>query len=244
MRLALQRVGRRKRVRPPQPLSLSPPWLTDDASQALTPVEAWPPDLDFFRRPEQARAVLGVAAGRGAALSRAVARRQGVALRLPYRDEQVAGLLLLLPGYLLYHHGRVKDGLRLAMGDLRDLPWVAEAEDAIARDFGERLPAAIRNRATPTDQRPLYRRGVFERERETVRELLERPDARWREFIDPAWLAARVPPGVLERERRGGGDVPWSAGLPGTEREQAVVWRCITAELWRPAAQRGEGSGA
>jgi hypothetical protein len=172
-------------------------------------------------------------------LARATARRHGIALRLPWRDIWVASYTLSLPAFFLYHHGRAKHGLRLAMGEVRRQVGGAGNEGVIR--LPELLPPAIRNRAVPTDQRPFYHLGVFERERETVRALLERPDARWREFVDPAWLAARVPHGVLERERRAGGDVAWSAGMPGTERDQAVVWRCITAELWRPVGGAADG---
>ena len=76
------------------------------------------------------------------------------------------------------------------------------------------LPPAIPARVEPTLLTPLFRRGIFEREREMVQRILRGADAMWPRFVDRAW--------VEEILRVG----------PQRSLDNVLLWHCVTLESW------------
>jgi hypothetical protein len=89
------------------------------------------------------------------------------------------------------------------------------------------LPDRVRLKRNATSYLPLYNRGLFERERETVRTLLGAPDAWWPRFVRRDWLEA-----AIRRPLR-----PSDDGISA-----AVPWLCVVIELWRRTAPQVEDS--
>jgi len=126
-------------------------------------------------------------------------------MRNPYRDRRLVEFMASVPGHQVYRDGLYKYVLREAMRGL--------------------LPDRVRFRGRPTSYLPLYNRGFFERERATVRAILDSPDAWWPRFVRREWLEAAV--------RR-----PLQ---PSDDGSAAVVpWLCVVVELWRRTASPAE----
>jgi asparagine synthase (glutamine-hydrolysing) len=173
-------------------------WLTPYARQKLSGLENWPPSADKGRRPDQHRAVLGMYSASGASSENSYASKMGVELRDPYRDRQLVEFMLSIPAYQLYRWQRHKHILRNAMMNL--------------------LPENILSRVGPTSLLPLYRYGLAQAEWQMVQQILNRPEAVWRRFVQPSWLEKTV----WERLDK---------GLGG--REALLVWRALNFEIWR-----------
>ena len=122
------------------------------------------------------------------------ASRCGVELRHPYRDRRLVEFMLAIPASQLYRRGRYKYILRNAMCGT--------------------LPEQIHMRQEPTSLTPLFLRGLAEKERATVKELLYGPERIWPRYIRADWLALADP------------------GHRRSEAEELVVWLCLCCELW------------
>ena len=128
-------------------------------------------------------------------MEQAHASRCGIEARLPYRDRRLVELALALPAHQLYASGNYKVVARNAMKGL--LP--------------ERVRACALN---PPCWRPLFRKGLADKESAIARAVIDRPDALAHAFLDPAWLA-RARPGRDGLENR----------RPGR------IWLCVAIEL-------------
>ena len=135
-------------VRPLKP----PHWLTDRAKALLPESGSWSPSAQRGRRPVQHERVLGLRAARSASFDIFHASHSAVELRHPYRDRRLIEFMLSVPAHQLYRHGLYKPILRNAMQGV--------------------LPERIRRRRHPTSLAALFFRGLAERERTTVDELL------------------------------------------------------------------------
>lgn len=172
-----------------------PEWLTTHARAAL-PETPLPP----ARRGVQAEQLLSPSAALALPAETRRARRWGVELRFPFRDRRLVELALRLPADQL-----VRPGYR------KRLAWKA-AEGV--------LPDAVRLRRGRTDLGALFVRGLAERERPRVDELLfgAGPNL-WREWVREESLREALAAAY--------------AGDPG--RSAGLVWRCLAAELWMRA---------
>ena len=103
------------------------------------------PWLGTFPRPAQCAAVLGARQARSVSLEIYDANLAGVDLRHPYRDRRLTKFMLAVPAHQLYRRGRFKHLARDAAAGL--------------------LPPEIPARTAPTLLTPLFRRGIFDRER-------------------------------------------------------------------------------
>jgi asparagine synthase (glutamine-hydrolysing) len=124
------------------------------------------------------------------------ASRCGVELRHPYRDRRLVEFMLAIPASQLYRQGRYKPILRTAMQGI--------------------LPEPIRLRSEPTVLTPLFIRGLADKERTTVKDLLYGPNRLWPRYVRAEWLAQTRP------------------GQRRSEAEELVLWLCLCCELWRP----------
>lgn len=182
--------------------SLAPPaWLTPKARSLVAAAResAWQTGFPLPVRDgstPQPR-ILDPLCALASSLEHPAARRAGIDLRRPYRDRRLIEFFLAIPAHLLQRPGATKWILRRAMRGV--------------------LPEEVRHRRWVSSLLPLTARGLVQREAAGVDEILGRPDAIWRRFVDADWLAASFP----LRLRR---------GLDGIE--SVVAWQCICSELW------------
>ena len=91
-----------------------------------------------------------------------LARRLGMELSDPLRDRRLVELVLAMPAHQLNRGGTTRYVLRRAMRGL--------------------LPEEVRRRGGKTSLEGLFRRGL-EREGKALRELLEHPEAAWKDYV-------------------------------------------------------------
>lgn len=149
-------------------------WLTPKA-RSLTGGAGWGrwTGTASVRRPEQLAGLLDGRVAASIQVEAAVASRQEIELRRPYRDRRLVELALALPAHQLYRAGWAKWVARQAMRGI--------------------LPETVRLRRWRSSLYPLARRGLVEREVARVRELLDSPGALWPEFVRSEWLREFFP---------------------------------------------------
>ena len=200
VRSAMSRaLGWRGRQAPP------PSWLTPSA-RSLVVATRESQRRAGFALPPRDRAlpyprILDPMCALASSLEYATARRAAIDLRRPYRDRRLIEFILAIPAHLLQRPGATKWILRQAMRGV--------------------LPEPVRQRRWVSSLLPLTARGLVEREASRVNEILGRPDAVWRRFVDVDWLTASFP----RRLRR---------GIDGIE--SVVAWQCICSQLWHEKA--------
>jgi asparagine synthase (glutamine-hydrolysing) len=118
----------------------------------------------------------------------------GIDLRHPYRDRRLTEFMLSVPAHQLYRHGRFKHLAREAAAGL--------------------LPPEIPARTEPTLLTPLFRRGIFERERAAVRRLLLTSESAWDRYVDRNWVVEILQVG------------------PQRPHDEIVLWQCVSFESW------------
>lgn len=120
---------------------------------------------------------------------------QGVELRRPFRDVRIGTFMASVPAHLLFRPGAEKFLLRSAVrGD---------------------LPDCVRVRSRRTSTRALLHRGLMEREKGRVRELLNSTASQWPRYVRRPWINA-----AMRRGSHGGG------------RSSLVLWHCVCLERW------------
>jgi len=167
-------------------------WLTDHA-RALIETEGGADRRPSSAMETRARAVLE---GRhvfflGPELDQA--HRSGVELRLPYWDRDLVEFMLRIPAHQLYRGGRYKHVQRNAMRGL--------------------LPEIVRQRPKGSFLAPLFERGMAHHRRWLTKTMLEPPEAAWRRFVHPAWVAGALQPNSQR------------SGI-----EQVIFWQCVAFE--------------
>jgi hypothetical protein len=85
------------------------------------------------------------------------------------------------------------------------------------------LPETVRLRRQVSSLMPLAARGLVEREKNVVAEILRNPDALWRRFVNADWLATAYP-SRIHRE------------LDGIE--SVIAWQCVCSHLWSEDARK------
>jgi asparagine synthase (glutamine-hydrolysing) len=180
------------------------PWLTAEAVEMLAVNEPGGPTpaSEAGRRFSQLATPLAAAA---APFTVSQPNRFGLEARNPFRDRRLVEFMAGIPCHLVYRGGLYKHLLREAMKGI--------------------LPDRVRLRVRPTSYLPLYNRGFFERERATVRSLLDDPGAWWPRLVRRDWLAAATRTPLR----------------PNDDGATAVVpWFCVVIELWRRGFSPGE----
>ncbi len=164
-------------------------WLTSFSLENINPK---PVDRAF----EDKHNLLGLPAAKSSTGEIYNANRYKLELRHPYRDRRLIEFILAVPAYQLYFCGVYKYILRSAMQGI--------------------LPEIIRIRRQKTSLVSLLSRGI-EREKNSLQELLQAPNARWRKFVEASWLLPR-----------------WNVQItPDTDGPQALIpWLCLSFEAW------------
>lgn len=170
---------------------LGPPWLTSEGQALLgNRSEEHSPSRGLRR---DALAYLGTQA-RSQMLESEYARALGgVEVGSPYWTLEFVEFMLSLPAHQVFRPGTDKYVSRQA-----------------ARG---RLPEAVRLRRSSSGLEALFDRGIFERERSTVRALLDDGRRVWDRFVDPERVTNVTP--------------------DSSPVEKLLVWRCASFEHWR-----------
>lgn len=171
----------------------SAPWLTARALALLPENSPWPAWAADARRPEQVVRLFDPTNAHGINVECYYALRLGVAPRYPWRDLRILELAMQLPGVELRKRDVTRPILRRALRHM--------------------MPQNVIERNTKTSFEPIFRQSLQGERRAQVAALLDRPGARWPDFVSRA---------VLDRER-GGAPTPLGALL---------IWMCLALELW------------
>ena len=182
-------VIRRRRLRP------KPDWLTEPAKGLLLDASRSHTAARTGYRPDQCESLLGLRAAFSSSRETFHASRLGIDLRHPYRDRRLIEFMLSIPAHQLYRGGLYKHVLREGMKGV--------------------LPERIRTRRYPTSLTPLFVRGVAEKGKTIVDELLNGTDKAWSRYVRADWLLA-TKPGARRRPI-----------------EELVLWQCICFEIWQ-----------
>lgn len=177
---------------------LTPVWLTKEAKAMLADDTVQLSKADRARRADQFDRLFNPAGAWGRSNSIFYANRMGVEVRHPYRDRRLMEYIASIPAHQLYRDGLNKYILRKAMSGL--------------------LPEKISNRISPTSLKPLFRRGLADREKRTAQTTLHHPDTTWHHYVQREWLENVA---IIETDRGVDGPFP------------LIHWLCISFELWR-----------
>jgi len=173
-----------------------PQWMTDEAVALVRDQEPWPPERRRALRPAQCALLLSLRTADFLTAEDYWCGMHGVEVRYPMRDRRLVEFMLQVPDHQLRFKDLNRPILRNAVSDL--------------------LPEAQRNRTDKTVFSPLFRRGAAEHH-ETIRRLLEDPDALWPRFLRRDWLL--------------GDDAPTQVVA------ETLKWTALSVELWRTDQQ-------
>lgn len=120
--------------------------------------------------------------------------RHRIELALPYWDRRLVEFVMALPADQLGLPGYDRAVLRNAMRGT--------------------LPEPVRTRTVRTNYQPLFRKGLLEKERERVLDLLENPLIVRRHYVKADWLGRRL------------------SDLPEAHMGLFSVWMSVSLELW------------
>lgn len=179
--------------RPPASSILS--WLSEPTRRWIAARAPDPPEASSARRPRQAVRLLARLDGHGEQVERFYTEPFGLEQRTPLRDFDLVELALALPDSMLGRGGETRTVLRAALRG--------------------RLPERIRTRSDKASFRALLLAGLEPARLAWARPRLERPDALWRGFVEPA---------AMER---------WLEGRFAGDGEIVGLLHAIYAELWR-----------
>jgi asparagine synthase (glutamine-hydrolysing) len=166
------------------------PWLTPFSVGSL------PTHSENNIISEREASLLGPLTAQGSPMEIFNASRNRIELRTPYRDRRLVEFMLALPAHQLYRCGLFRSILRNAM-----------------RKF---LPEIIRMRPGKTTWISLFFRGI-ERERGTLQNYIQDPQAFWRKFVRSDWILNRWD-AVFTREQDGA--------------DKLVPWLCVSYDTW------------
>jgi len=188
MSAALRRAGRRwllaDRIK-----AYAPPWLT---AQALAHID--PYSLLLAGHRGHRRLATGLVAAQDCSGETFFSEHDGVQWRNPFRDQRLVDYCLQIPAHFSY-----RDGIKKAY-----------ARQALR---GE-MPEFTRLRVRKTSLIEIYRRGVLHQESAQIKALFDAPDALWRGYLSPQFVAA----GAM--------------GARVSESDEAVLWLTVCVELW------------
>ncbi len=165
------------------------PWLTTFA-ESLSFKDA------YNNLTERQTSLLGLLTAMGSSMEIFNASRQTLELRTPYRDRRLVEFMMVLPAHQLYRYGLYRHILRNAMHG--------------------RLPEVIRTRPGKTSWISLFFRGM-EREKDTLQNYIQDPQAFWRKFVRSGWLLNHWDT-VFTRDQDGADEI--------------VPWLCVSYETW------------
>lgn len=155
------------------------------------------PPLSALRAPglsQRYQSMMSSAFSQGYAATRYLYNRYGLELALPYYDRRLVEFVLALPAYVLGRPGSDRRLHREAMLGL--------------------LPEEVRLRQQPTSFVPLLMKGLREKEKDTMRQIMAKPQIVERGYIRSDWLETQ-----LQREY-------------DMSPDSLLLWLSLSLELW------------
>ncbi len=146
--------------------------------------------------PQQINLVYGIDTAQSVWLDNEYANQYGITIRHPYRDRRVVEFITSIPAWLI---GNSKDSKLFVHKSAQNL-----------------LPQKIIQRNHTTTLKPLFKKGVLQKELSQVRALLLHPKSRWQEFIDNKIILS-----LLDNPNK---------NYP--ELHYLLLWKCISFEMW------------
>ncbi len=172
------------------------PWLNENS---LTAFQALQKKQHKFNHPHPRQFALsyGIGTAQSYWLEHEYMFKNHVILRHPFRDRRVVEFLMSLPAWLL---GKVNEPKRFVRKAAQNL-----------------LPNSITERETITSLKPLFIKGLIEKELDFVIQLLNQKEAQWQNFIQQDIIQK-----ILNNPHQKHKDAHY-----------LILWQCISFELWR-----------
>lgn len=187
-----------RRFRPRQSISVSPGINEDlvirtDLRRRMTPE----PQQTSLRAPgllQRYNSMVSSNFSQGFAATRYQYNREGLELALPYYDRRLVEFVLSIPAYVIGRPGHDRGLHREAVAGL--------------------LPEEVRLRQNPTNFIPLMMKGLKEKEKDTIQQIMSNPQVVERGFIRADWLATQ-----LQRKF-------------DLSQDSILLWSATSLELW------------
>ncbi len=171
----------------------NPFWLSKQAHKTFNQRK-----LKVFSHPhpQQVNLVYGIDTAQSVWLDNEYTNKYGITIRHPYRDRRVVEFITSIPAWLI---GNSQDSKQFVHKSAQNL-----------------LPSQIIKRKKVTSLKPLFIKGVLQKELATVRFLLLHKESCWHEFIDKNIILS-----LLDNPRH---------QFP--ELHYVLLWKCISFEMW------------
>jgi asparagine synthetase B (glutamine-hydrolysing) len=147
--------------------------------------------------PQQFDLVYGISTAQSAWIENEHAFNNEVFTRHPFRDRRIVEFLMSLPAWVLGDINNSKKFVRNAAKDL--------------------LPKSIINRKLISTLEPLFFKGIYDKEFNTVKEILTDSSCQWQNYVRKDLILKII--NNPEKQFR--------------ESEHLILWQCVNYELWR-----------
>jgi asparagine synthase (glutamine-hydrolysing) len=175
---------------------LNAAWLNKKAHQSLNTKF-----LKFAKtkhpHPQQYNLAYGISTAQSAWLDNEFAFMHGFSIRHPFRDRRIVEFIMSIPAWVLGNNDDQKSFVRKTSVGL--------------------LPASIIRRRKTTTLKPLFIKGVLEKEILKVKKLLNSENCSWQSFV-ASTLVHRLLNNPTHQHK---------------DNDYMVLWQCISYELWK-----------
>lgn len=175
---------------------ITAPWMTEPALQQVIN-QNQSKASSGHSHPIQYDLVYGLSTAQSCWLENEYAFNNNIYIRHPFRDRRIIEFMMSLPASILGEPGHRKKLIKYTAKSL--------------------LPATILNRKQLTTLEPFYRKGVLDKEIESVRAILTDSSCNWSEYVNENI--------VLEILKN-----PQSKFK---ESHYMILWQCLSYELWK-----------
>ncbi len=175
---------------------LTAPWLNKKAYRSLNKNIKQNPAIKH-PHPQQYALAFGMATAQSCWLENEYAFKHHLSVRHPFRDRRIVEFLMSIPAWILGNNNQPKRFVQKTAVGL--------------------LPETIIRRKKTTTLKPLFIKGVLEKELQKVRDLLNSSECSWHDFVNKQLIH-----NILHKPDRHHKDSDYM-----------ILWQCIAYELWR-----------
>lgn len=193
LKTGLRQISPKKWSKKPQFKAL---WLNKASQEALSQ-KLKSQNKQYHPHPQQSALVHGITTAQSVWLDNEYAYRNNISIRHPFRDRRIVEFLMSLPAWILGTNNLPKQFVRQASKDL--------------------LPETIIRRKKNTTLKPLFIKGVLNKEIDKARGLLSDSSCTWQEYINQDLISRFMK----------------DPHKPFKESDYMVLWQVIGYELWR-----------
>jgi len=177
-------------------IKLTAPWLNKKSYLSLNKSIRQNP-RNKHPHPQQYALAFGMATAQSCWLENEYAFKYQLSLRHPFRDRRIVEFIMSIPAWVLGHYNQPKSFVQKTAIGL--------------------LPEIIIHRKKTTTLKPLFIKGVLDKELKKVRDLLNGSQCSWHDFVNKELIHNMLhkPDGHYK------------------DSDYMVLWQCIAYELWR-----------